>query len=131
MRTNISRSSESPKNAVIVLLCLVILAGWSPVAKAQQKSASTDVYVGILVTATSAEADILLKELRAGMDFGVLAKEMLFGWLALNPEDALKSAMGGRFGDPADAVLSIARCLDVDASFVPRANLIHSSQIFF
>ena len=75
MRTNISRIFESPKNAVIVLLCLVLLAGWSPVAKAQQKSASTDVYVGILVTATSAEADILLKELRAGMDFGVLAKE--------------------------------------------------------
>jgi hypothetical protein len=75
MRTQISISLTSSGRKVILLLCFVAPATWSPVAKAQQKGSSTDAYVGILVTATAGEAESVLKQLHAGMDFGILARE--------------------------------------------------------
>src|ERR1700677_1305264 len=44
-------------------------------ARSQQAESPPEVYVGMIVTRTAEEAQAVLNELKAGMDFGVLAKE--------------------------------------------------------
>jgi VCBS repeat protein/PPIC-type peptidyl-prolyl cis-trans isomerase-like protein/ASPIC/UnbV protein len=46
-----------------------------PSAHPQQDKRSQETYVGMIVTRTAEEAQAVLNELKAGMDFGVLAKE--------------------------------------------------------
>jgi FG-GAP-like repeat/ASPIC and UnbV/PPIC-type PPIASE domain len=46
-----------------------------PSARSQQAESTPEVYVGMIVTRTAEEAQAVLNELKAGMDFGVLAKE--------------------------------------------------------
>jgi len=53
----------------------VLFAGTGPKAIAQQDAASHPVELGIIVTATESEATEVLKQLNAGWDFSVLAKE--------------------------------------------------------
>jgi tetratricopeptide (TPR) repeat protein len=61
---------------VLVILTLFTGETWQlPMLQAQTAQASGRVNVGILVTATESQAQDALKQLRAGMDFGVLAKE--------------------------------------------------------
>jgi tetratricopeptide (TPR) repeat protein len=64
-------------NEALVLLCFVVivLAKFQPAMHAQQESASRQEDLGIIVTSTPEAAQEVLKELNAGMDFGVLAKE--------------------------------------------------------
>jgi hypothetical protein len=45
-----------------------------PSAHSQQAESAPEVYVGMIVTRTAEEAQAVLNELKAGMDFGVLAK---------------------------------------------------------
>ncbi len=61
---------------VVTLLLLAYMPAKLPKqALAEQAADSHSFEIGILVTATRPQAAALLKELRAGMDFGVLAKE--------------------------------------------------------
>ena len=46
-----------------------------PSARSQQAESPPEVYVGMIVTRTADDAQAVLNELKAGMDFGVLAKE--------------------------------------------------------
>ena len=58
-----------------IILAFIFLAGIGSKALSQQNTASLPVDLGIIVTATEAEATDVLKQLNAGWDFGVLAKE--------------------------------------------------------
>ncbi len=66
-------------NKNLVVLILLFLTSlpliFSSSIQAQQDGASREVEVGIIVTSTAEEAESILKQLKAGMDFGVLAKE--------------------------------------------------------
>ncbi len=52
-----------------------VVAGVLPAVYAQQENASRGVELGIIVTPTAEQADKIIKEFKAGTDFGVLAKE--------------------------------------------------------
>jgi tetratricopeptide (TPR) repeat protein len=58
-----------------ILLAFMLLAGMDPKAPAQQDAASHPVDLGIIVTSSEADAAGVLRQLNAGWDFGVLAKE--------------------------------------------------------
>jgi tetratricopeptide (TPR) repeat protein len=94
------------------LLALLTLAGFLPRMQAQQAAASQEVELGVLITARAEDADAILKQLKAGADFGVLAKEKSIdttagdgGYLgrlspaSLRPElaDALRGISTGQF----------------------------------
>jgi tetratricopeptide (TPR) repeat protein len=94
------------------LLALLALIGFLPGMQAQQAAASQEVELGVLITAKSEDADAILKQLKAGADFGVLAKEKSIdttagdgGYLgrlspaSLRPElaDALRGISAGQF----------------------------------
>jgi tetratricopeptide (TPR) repeat protein len=94
------------------LLALLALIGFLPGMQAQQAAASQEVELGVLITAKAEDADAILKQLKAGADFGVLAKEKSIdttagdgGYLgrlspaSLRPElaDALRGISAGQF----------------------------------
>jgi FG-GAP-like repeat/ASPIC and UnbV/PPIC-type PPIASE domain len=94
------------------LLALLALIGFLPEMQAQQVAASQEVELGVLITAKAEDADAILKQLKAGADFGVLAKEKSIdttagegGYLgrlspeSLRPElaDALRGISAGQF----------------------------------
>jgi hypothetical protein len=60
---------------VQVLFVTVTSAFFLPLARSQQPESPPEVYLGMIVTRTAEEAQAVLNELKAGMDFGVLAKE--------------------------------------------------------
>ena len=69
---------KMPKwNTVFLALWLIPGAGifFGPSAYTQPATISHQNYVGLIVTRTATEAKAVLDQLRAGMDFGVLAKE--------------------------------------------------------
>jgi hypothetical protein len=63
--------------SALFALALIVTFGAFLVSKAhaQEAASSQELQVGIIVTRTSETAQDVLKELNAGMDFGVLAKE--------------------------------------------------------
>jgi FG-GAP-like repeat/PPIC-type PPIASE domain/ASPIC and UnbV len=62
--------------AVPALWLMVSCSAFSPPpARSQQAESPPEVYIGMIVTRTADEAQAVLNELKAGMDFGVLAKE--------------------------------------------------------
>jgi hypothetical protein len=70
-----------------------------PSARSQQAESAPEIYVGMIVTRTAEEAQAVLNELKAGMDFGVLAKEK-----SIDPS----SDDGGYIGGPSSAQLTPA-----------------------
>lgn len=107
-----SYTAAVTRNAALVLFLLLI--GSAPLMRAQQGEIFHEAEVGIIVTGTSDDAAEILKQLKAGMDFGVLAKEKstdptsvdggYMGRLSpeqLRPEfrDALKGIKPGQFTD--------------------------------
>jgi hypothetical protein len=64
-------------NIAVPALWLIVSnsAFFLPSARSQQAESRPEVYVGMIVTRTAEEAQAALNELKAGMDFGVLAKE--------------------------------------------------------
>jgi FG-GAP-like repeat/ASPIC and UnbV/PPIC-type PPIASE domain len=94
------------------LLAILAFIGFLPGVQAQQAAASQEVELGVLITAKAEDADAILKQLKAGADFGVLAKEKSIdttagegGYLgrlspaSLRPElaDALRGISAGQF----------------------------------
>jgi tetratricopeptide (TPR) repeat protein len=83
--------------SAMLALALMVTGGAFVVSDgyAQDPAASRTMHVGIIITRTSEEAQAALKELNAGMDFGVLAKEH-----SIDPS----AANGGYLGqlNPAD-----------------------------
>lgn len=63
-----------PTGTALLLACTV-LASLGRTCHAQQPADSHPVDLGILVTSSQSEADAVLKQLNAGFDFSVLAKE--------------------------------------------------------
>jgi hypothetical protein len=94
---------------VIGLLCalLVMTCLFNRTADAQPGSQAHPIHLGIIVTSTAAEAQHVLNQLQAGMDFSILAKEVSIdatatdgGYMGdLNPDQLradLRSALSGR-----------------------------------
>src|ERR1700733_7085440 len=83
--------------SAMLALALMVTGGAFVVSDgyAQDPAASRTMHVGIIITRTSEAAQAALKELNAGMDFGVLAKEH-----SIDPS----AANGGYLGqlNPAD-----------------------------
>ena len=71
---NEKRHSNTAGYMVALALVACLAPGIVPAAHAQQESASHSVELGIIVTATAAGAQEVIKEFKAGTDFGVLAK---------------------------------------------------------
>ncbi len=62
--------------AVAALWAMVITSVFFlPPARSQQAQSQPEVYVGMIVTRSAEDAQAVLNQLKAGMDFGVLAKE--------------------------------------------------------
>src|ERR1035441_6583450 len=63
--------------SALLTLAFMVTCGAFPVSEghAQEAASSQQLQLGIIVTRTSEEAQAVLKALKAGMDFGVLAKE--------------------------------------------------------
>jgi hypothetical protein len=80
-------------------LMVSISAFFLPSARSQQAESPPEVYVGMIVTRTAEEAQAVLNELKAGMDFGVLAKEK-----SIDPS----SDDGGYIGGLSSAQLTLA-----------------------
>jgi len=72
---NEKRHSNTAGYMVALALVACLAPGIVPAAHAQQESTSHSVELGIIVTATAAGAQEVIKEFKAGTDFGVLAKE--------------------------------------------------------
>jgi tetratricopeptide (TPR) repeat protein len=76
----LNRKAERPRRnlaAVTFTLALIasLAAGVPPAARAQEESTSHSLELGIIVTSSAEQAEKVVKELKAGTDFGVLAKE--------------------------------------------------------
>ncbi len=65
------------RSTVVFALCLSAIASVIPLltAHAQRDAISPEADVGMIVSRTAEDAEAVLKELKAGTDFGVLAKE--------------------------------------------------------
>jgi len=94
------------------LILVLSIAALSPSLIAQQTETSSELHLGIIVTHTAEQADVVLKKLNGGWDFGVLARENSIdpsadqgGYLGrlrpdeLRPEfrDALNGVKSGQF----------------------------------
>ena len=62
-------------SSTAIVFAFILLAGIGPKPLSPQNAASPPVDLGIIVTSTESEATDVLKQLNAGWDFGVLAKE--------------------------------------------------------
>src|ERR1035438_3162902 len=64
-------------HSALLAFALMVNAGAFLVleARAQEAASSQELHLGIITTRTTEKAQAVLKELNAGMDFGVLAKE--------------------------------------------------------
>src|SRR4051794_22476747 len=74
-RTFLSKSSVLVYGAVLCV-CAILAAWCAPVLYAAGQADSSGEELGILVCATREQAEDALKRLRAGWDFGVLAREV-------------------------------------------------------
>jgi hypothetical protein len=104
-RKFLTRKSVVPGGFLLALLTLV---GLLPRTQAQQAAASQEVELGILVTARAEEADAILKQLKAGADFGVLAKEKSIDKTAGNGGYLGRFSPAGLRPELADAVSKIS-----------------------
>ena len=69
------KTAKHFSSGTLMVLACAIIAGIGPRGLAQQDTGSPPVDVSIIVTATADEAAAVLKQLNAGWDFSVLAKE--------------------------------------------------------
>ena len=72
------RSRDMPKwNIAVAALWVMVITSvfFLPPARSQQAESQPEVYVGMIVTRSAEDAQAVLNQLKAGMDFGVLAKE--------------------------------------------------------
>ena len=95
--------------AVAALWVMVINSvSFLPPARSQQAESQPEVYVGMIVTRSAEDAQAVLNQLKAGMDFGVLAKEKSIdpssndggyvgGQLTPALRDAVKGLHSGQF----------------------------------
>ena len=95
--------------AVAALWVMVITSVFFlPPARSQQAESQPEVYVGMIVTRSAEDAQAVLNQLKAGMDFGVLAKEKSIdpssndggyvgGQLTPALRDAVKGLHSGQF----------------------------------
>jgi tetratricopeptide (TPR) repeat protein len=60
---------------VLIALIVIIATGVSGALAAQQESSSPGLELGMIVTPTAEQAEKVIKDFKAGTDFGVLAKE--------------------------------------------------------
>src|ERR1700677_4711281 len=96
------------------VLALIFLVAFLPNAQAQQAADSQELELGVLITARAEDAAAILKQLKAGADFGVLAREKSIdttaaqgGYLgrlslaSLRPElaDAVRGISAGQYTD--------------------------------
>ena len=112
MRNHLAGISPPRRHAVVSAVCTLLLGAvyLLPGACAQQDPPSAT--LGIIVTRTAGDADTVLKQLKAGMDFAILARENSIGPTAseggslgsltpadLQPElrDALAGIKAGEF----------------------------------
>jgi len=116
----LNRKRKGPqRNQIALTLALALTASIPmsvlPAARAQERSASHGLELGIIVTPTAEQAEAVVKEFTAGTDFGVLAKEKSIdstaddgGYLGrLNPvqlqpelRDAVNSIRTGQISAP-------------------------------
>ena len=71
----LSRQTHAPIRAIVAIALHVLLILAAISAKAQSADASHTLDIGIIVMPTKSQADAVIKELNAGADFAVLAKE--------------------------------------------------------
>jgi hypothetical protein len=65
----------SKGNIAVAALWVITSVFFLPPARSQQTESQPEAHVGMIVTRTAEDAQAVLNELKAGMDFGVLAKE--------------------------------------------------------
>ena len=66
---------SSRRSAALGGLVLMFLVAFLPNTQAQQAADSQELELGVLITARAEDAAAILKQLKAGADFGVLARE--------------------------------------------------------